>query len=194
MSFPGIFLFLACLPTALLDFAVTQWKTDSKMEMQDAYKWLHQATQGGEHAAPDADSARKWLEREWSNLDLTQRKELMWEPLCPDGSIGRLNLRSYKANGGNPDDLLSAFLNSARKYSGETVDFASAWSELGARLARRSIGKLKHKDWKILDEQTRVKDYPAVHHSERFAAAYRPAYRVLNESDMLKLSAKLRNR
>ncbi|MGQ0540786.1 MAG: hypothetical protein ACT4O9_02905 [Blastocatellia bacterium] len=59
MSFLGICLFLACSPTALLDFAVPHWKADSKMEMQDAYKWLHQATRGGEHAAPDADSARK---------------------------------------------------------------------------------------------------------------------------------------
>ncbi|MGQ0540785.1 MAG: hypothetical protein ACT4O9_02900 [Blastocatellia bacterium] len=116
----------------------------------------------------------------------------MWEPLCPDGSIGRLNLRSFKANAGNPDDLLSAFLNSTSQYRGETADFAAAWNELGTRLASRSIGKLKHKDWTTLDEQTRVKDYPAVHHSERFAAAYRPAYRILTEFEMLNLSAKFR--
>ena len=103
------FFLLICTPTALLDFAIPKWKADTKVRIEDAYKWTYQATRGGEHAVPDEESAREWLDGEWSGQGKPPANEPVWGPLCPGGEIGRLNLRTFKAKGGKADDLLVAF-------------------------------------------------------------------------------------
>jgi hypothetical protein len=168
-----------CAPTALLDFAVPKWKADKNVHIEDAYKYLYQATRGGEHAAPDRESAKKWLDSEWGNLGPTPKDDPTWEPLCPGSEIGRLNLRPFKAGGGKADDLLDAFFASAREYKTEPSTFAAAWAELGERLKKGRIGELDHAAWKKLDEEMKRKKYPAIHHSADYNKANRPAYRIL---------------
>lgn len=172
-------LLLVCAPTALIDFAIPKWKADKSVRMQDAYKRLYQATRGGEHAVPDRQSARTWLDNEWSNLEAAQQGEITWEPLCPGGEIGRLNLRPFRAAGGNADELLDAFLASARDYKAEPSAFTDVWSELGKRLKKQSIGALDHKAWEKLDAEMKKKNYPAIHHSDEYQEANHPAYRIL---------------
>lgn len=172
-------LFLACLPSALLDFATPKWKADPSSRIEDAYKYVYQATRGGEHAAPSRDEAKAWLDSEWSSLGAAAANENEWEPLCPGGEIGRLNLRPFKAAGGKTEDLIDAFLASAREYRGEPKDFTDAWAELGKRLKQQKIGAIDHRSWKRLDAEMRAKGYPAIHHSKPYESANHPAYRVL---------------
>ncbi len=191
MSFLGTILLLACLPAALLDFATPQWKDDPNMEVRDAYKWLYQAANGGEHAVPSDTEARKWLDNEWSSLQRAKPTEPLWQPLCLDNSIGRFNLRPFKENGGGEDLILQAFLSSARAFKGDQKSFIEAWTELGKRLKNHSIGALKYKQWQTLDKEMKAKNYPAVHHSEKFEQEYKPAYRILTNAEMLKLTEAL---
>ena len=172
-------LVLACTPTALLDFAIPKWKADKNMRIEDAYKWTYQATRGGEHAVPDRDSARKWLEREWQTMGDIPADKTVWVPLCPGGEVGRFNLRPFKARGGKTDEILDAFLASAVEYRSEPKAFIDAWTELGKRLKRRAAGKLTHKEWLRLDGEMRKNGYPAIHHSKTYSEAFRPAYRIL---------------
>ena len=67
----------------LLTFSLAAWQKEPEMRIEDAYKWLYQATRGGEHAVPDEDSARKWLDEEWATLGSPYKNEPEWEPLCP---------------------------------------------------------------------------------------------------------------
>ena len=170
---------LVCTPTALIDFAIPKWKADKNVRIEDAYKWTYQATRGGEHAVPDAESAREWLDNEWKTLGKPMAGELMWEPLCPGGEIGRLNLRPFKTQEGKEDNLLEAFLTSSREYKSEQSSFVDAWLELGKRLMKRSVGKLDYKSWTKLDAEMKAKNYPAIHHSESYEKANHPAYRIL---------------
>jgi len=174
----------------LLDLAIPKWKADKNVRIEDAYKWTYQATRGGEHAVPDKESARKWLEREWQTLGEPVANEPIWEPLCRGGEIGRLNLRPLKANGGKADDLLEAFLASSREYKTEPQSFVDAWLELGKRLKKKSVGKLDYKSWTKLDTEMNAKNYPAIHHSETYDKANHPAYRILTSAEMKKLLAK----
>lgn len=183
---------LACLPSTLLDFAMPKWKADSNVRIEDAYKWLFQATRGGEHAAPDRDSAKEWLDGEWKGLDKPTKNEQLWEPLCRDGSIGRLNLRIFKAKGGSEEDILDAFLASSREFKETGSGFTDAWSQLGKRLKKQASGKLTYKEWSRLDAEMKSKDYSAVHHSKHFAEARRPAYRILTAAERDKLLSKLK--
>lgn len=187
MSLLSIALILSCLPSALIDFALPIWKADKNVRIEDAYKWTYQATRGGEHAIPDKESARKWMTSEWQTLTPAVKSEPVWEPLCPGGEIGRLNMRPYRDAGGKADDLLEAFLESSRVYRSDGENFISAWRELGKRLKARSAGSLNYKAWAALDATSSAKNYPAMHHSKVYDAAKHPAYRILTEAEMKKL-------
>jgi hypothetical protein len=167
------------MPTALLDFAIPKWRAEEAFAIQDAYKYLFQATMGGEHAAPDREAAFARLEKEWVEMGDAPAGENEWEPLCPDGSIGRVNLRPFKRGGGKQSDLIEAFLASSRELRPDKDRFLAAWDELGRRLEKESIGKLDHKAWQRFDAEMRERGYPAVSHSDEYRRAKRPAYRVL---------------
>ncbi len=187
MNLLASFLFLTCSTSALLDYAAPLWKSAPHFRIEDAYKWTYQATSGGEHAVPDTDSARKWLDGEWQSLGAPMANDALWEPLCPGGEIGRLNLRPFKARGGKAEDLLDAFLASSREYRSEPKAFKDAWFELGRRLRRKTIGKLDRKAWVKLNTEMRARNYPAIHHSEQYEKAAQPAYRILTKAEIQKL-------
>lgn len=172
-------------------YAVEQWRGDSSMRIEDSYKWLYQATMGGEHAAPDERSARAWMENEWKTLGPSESGDALWVPLDPEGKIGRLNLRPYRSRGGKMDDVLAAFLRSARSHRGEIEDFRAAWTELGQTLKKAAVNDLTWAEWQRLDNEMRTKGYPAVHHSSKYQQANKPAYRVMTKTDALTLIAKL---
>jgi hypothetical protein len=171
--------FLACLPTALLDFAMPVWKNTPEMRIEDAYKWTYQATRGGEHAAPDREMAKRWLDNEWTSMGEEPKGETEWIPLCPEGEIGRIDMRTFKSRGGKSDDLLNAFLASSREYRSEPKTFTDAWGELGTRLEKGGFGKITLKEWQRLDKEMKKKEYPAVHHSDHYNKTKRPAYRII---------------
>ena len=163
----------------LLAFAFPRWAVEPAMEMADAYKWLYQATQGGEHAVSDLDGVRRWLEREWGALGPPLPDEPLVEALRPDGAIMRLHLRPYRAAGGEAAALLDAFVASAAAFRPERSWFATVWRQLGSHLAHGSHPKLAAEEWARLDAATAPQNYPAVHHSLAYRAARQPAYRVL---------------
>jgi hypothetical protein len=189
MNILGFAILIVCAPIALLDFAIPKWKADKNVRIDDAYKYLYQATRGGEHAAPNREMARKWLESEWASLGKPEANEPLWEPLCKDGPIGRLNLRVFKAKRGKMDDLLDAFLASSREYKETGTGFIDTWNELGKRLKRRPIGSLTYEEWSRFDAEMKAKNYPAVHHSKEFEEAHRPAYRILTRAQARPLVA-----
>jgi hypothetical protein len=153
--------------------------------IEDAYKFLFQATRGGEHAAPDEASARTYLAREWASLPAPDPSsdEPAIEWLRHDGALVRLHLRPAKALGVSQDAVLAAFLASARAVRMDASGLTYAWQALGERLRQRPQGHLTRAAWDALDAAMRPKDYPAVHHSEPYSTAYAPAYRVMRRSD-----------
>lgn len=187
MSLISIVLLLSCLPSALLDFALPKLEADPDARIEDAYKWMYQATRGGEHMAPSRSAASEWLEREWKSVGPAKRNEPLWEPLCPDGEIGRLNIRPYKDRGGKPTELVDAFLASSTAYKPEPENFLTVWKELGRRLKERRIGKFTYSEWLRLDAAMKTKNYPAVHHSPDYSASRQPAYRVLTAVERTRL-------
>jgi hypothetical protein len=138
---------------------------------------------------PDEDSARKWLDGEWATLGKPAKDELGWEPLCPGGDVGRLNLRPFKQAGGKEDDLLTAFLASSRTYRPDPAEFVEAWNQLGIRLQKHPFGRLNHRSWQKVDAEMKPQNYPAIHHSKPYEATRHPAYRVLTKAEAQKLPA-----
>jgi hypothetical protein len=163
----------------LLEFALTCWQTQPDLRIEDAYKWLFHATQGGEHAITSEDGPRTWLDEEWETLTAPKPDELLIEPLRPDGAIVRLHLRPYKAQGGNQEALLQAFIASAQSFKAERDVFVAVWRELYAQLLQGPISAIHRQDWERLDAMAQAEHYSAIHHSQHYERMQQPAYRVL---------------
>ncbi len=172
---------------ALLPFAVNSFSADPEIRIEDAYKWLFQAANGGEHAIPDEETARQWLEREWKSLGPTPSGESLEIPIRPDGELVRVNLRPLRDRGGDPGELLRAFLRSARAFEPDPELFRASWAALGDELSARPLGPLNRAEWSRLDAAMRSKGYPAIEHSRSYIAARHPAYRVLTKEEAARL-------
>lgn len=167
-------------PTALVAFALDAWRATPALLIEDAYKWLLQATLGPEHAVRDEEAARAWLAREWAALPASPARTEPLERLREDGAYVRAHLRPLKARGMTEAAVLDAFLMSARDVGHRSPSaFVDAWEALGARLTTHAAGPLTRAAWVHLDRETRARDFPPVHHSDAYRAAYAPAYRVL---------------
>lgn len=171
--------FFSSAPDPDADFFIAQARAEPELRIADAYKWLFHAARGGEHAVQNEFAVRKWLDQEWATLGPPQPHEPLWVPLTPDGRIGRLNLRPYRAQNGSPDALHAAFLAGAHSFVANPTRFRAAWNALGRALKTNPQGHLTHSEWMRLDREMRPKDYPARQHSPEYEKSRQPAYRVL---------------
>lgn len=163
----------------LLEFAIRSWEETPKMEIEDAYKWLFHATQGGDHAVLDDEGPRQWLDAEWQTLGQPLRREPEFVPLDPEGRLIRVNLRPYRAAGGDREMLLEVFMESAKRFKPDKQGFKAVWDLLGATLRGHRIGRIQYDDWRRLDLRSGRSGFPAIEHSKAFLRTYRPAYRVV---------------
>jgi hypothetical protein len=148
-----------------------------RLQVQDLYKLVYQGALGSEHAVADASQARAWLEREVDGL-ADGPQEPVFEPISADGQVVRVNLRPYVAGGGNLEALLEGFLRTAREYKGTIAQLKRYWSYAG-RMAQAGALVLPVNELKSFFDEMQARGFPAVHHSQEYRRAYRPAYRVV---------------
>lgn len=137
------------------------------MQAQDAYKLIHQATCGPAHAVTNSQAAREWLERELETLH-DPYPEPAIDPISPNGDLVRVHLAPYLAAGGSIERLLEAFITTSREFP---ADHNKLRAYFDAALPL-------FPGLESLVESLITQGYPAVHHSEAYRAAYKPAYRV----------------
>ena len=175
----------------LARFAWSHLRDEPTAGVVDVYKWLFQAARGGEHAAPSEEAARTWLEAEWATLGPPLPGEPLVVPLRPDGAVVRLNLRPYKASGGDPAALLKAFLSSARGFRPDPALFVAAWRSFGAELQAGRAAVSDGASFAGLERASEKEGWPARHHGAAYAAARKPAYRVLTGEEAARLARAL---
>ena len=147
------------------------------MQVQDLYKLLHQAAMGSEHAVVDETSARRWLEKEWESMGDGPEEPLL-DPISPDGALARLHLRPCLAAGVDREAILAAFLQTAQGWIGSQAALQE-YGQLAAEQAGKENWSINQQEITIFFGKMEKEGYPARHHSPGFAAAYRPAYRVV---------------
>ena len=170
---------LSAFSVKLLDFAVARWEADQNLYIEDAYKWLYQATRGAEHLISSREKARLALEKEWDSVGPPHEGEPEWCPLSPDERVGRLNIRPFKDRGGRSADLLDAFIESSRPFDTSAADLEELWNRLGDRLGSADYGNLSHGSWSSLNLELAANGFPAIHHSTAYRAAHLPSYRII---------------
>ncbi len=148
-------------------------------QIVDVYKLAYQAVFGAEHALRDVRAARAYLEMEWNALPvLTSGTEMLAEPLRPDGSLVRLNLRPCKAQGWRVDAVFTAWLLTAERVRGSGEALRALWDEVEALAEAGELPFAPAALRAFWAEQAEA-GFPAVHHSPTYRAAYAPAYRVV---------------
>ena len=164
---------LTCEPATWYPVLASHAERYPRWDLPDAYKLLHQAALGSEHAVSDPAAPRAWLARELATLG-----EGTDEPVADTlGRFVRIHLRPFVARGGDTAALLNAFVQTANTPT-DTTDLACALRALDA-IARD--GALP---WSVVVVREyvaarRAAGFPPVHHSDAFRAAYTPAYRVV---------------
>lgn len=146
-------------------------------EPVDGYKLLHQATMGSEHAVDDRSSADAWMRREWSMLGEGPAEPLI-DTLGREGRFARVHLRAWQDAGGSPGVLVDAFVRTANTAVPDTTRLSCAL-EVMVALAAQGRGWDPDSVRRLVDAE-RSAGYPAAHHSERFGADVRPAYRIVD--------------
>lgn len=148
---------------------------------EDLYKFLHQAVYGPGHAIPNREAAAGWLQRELEGLGPLLDDDPMCESLGGDPPLVRVNLRSFVADGGDPDLLLDAFVASANRERGDSHRMETVLSLATSYVQCAGRGELAP-ELKALSAEMAENGYPAIHHSEAYAEAYQPAYRVIEKA------------
>ena len=147
-------------------------------EATDLYKFIHQAIYGPGHAIPDPDAAARWLDSELEELGPPRVGEPQCEVLGGSPILVRVNLRPFAASGDDAGELLDAFIATAGEIHGRPGQMGEA-IEIVIRWLRSDGEKELADALERLDAELAAKNYPAIHHSEAYIEAYRPAYRVI---------------
>lgn len=148
-----------------------------EMGIADVYKLLHQAALGPAHAV-DALAAHDRLETEAASLGAGP-DEPVTDIVSPDGRLARIHLRPYLAAGLSLDSLADAFGETAGTWPasfGKLAKFCGCLGDLA------EAGGIPFSRAEVVDYmRAREADgWPAVKHSDRYRAAYAPAYRVVD--------------
>ena len=148
-----------------------------KMDPQDAVKLIYQQEFGPEHMIANEKKALAQLKQEMAALGPVMDGEALYESI--GNGLCRLNLRPCLRRGVPAEDICRMFVETAQSAKGDKKRF---WQGI------RVLQKLAEEDETpfepvLLDIflAKYPKSCPAVHHSDTYRLAYRPAYRVVNQ-------------
>ncbi len=147
------------------------------MQADDIYKLAHQAAMGNGHMFTDTTAARLWLLSEMDEI-VADTTEPLVEQVSPDWITVRVNLRPYKARGGDVEKLFQSMLRSAQQFRQDPASLERWGREIIDESEFGTIPVDKTTLREFFDEM-KAAGYPAKHHSETYETLYSPSYRVL---------------
>jgi hypothetical protein len=163
--------------TVLKTILTNQLQRYPLMQLDDLYKLIFQAAMGSEHAVPDREAAASYLQEELKRMGSGPEEPLI-DPIAPDGRIVRVHLRPYLQSGEDPAMLLRAFLRTADRFQGSLEKLAAWWKDAIAVIEEQQL-PLQVEPSQAFFTRMAEMGFPAVHHSQAYLSAYKPAYRVV---------------
>lgn len=153
----------------------TQLRLHPSMTPRDVVKLCYQAARGAEHLLADPERARSYLFRELEATEADPCAPLA-EPISD--TVARVNLAAWKARGLSSDKLFELFAATA-STAGEGEDLLPAYLTEAEEWIAASESSISLAAWRGFLADYRAQGCPAVHHSEAYRAAERPAYRIV---------------
>jgi hypothetical protein len=153
--------------------------------VQDIYKMLYQANFGVEHLLDDSTEVRSYLLRELASMESTTTDQLI-ERISVHDDVVRINLRPFKKQNLDPDMLVRAMYVSAAGTQVDTFQFVRQWN-IFTDLVRYGLLFFPMDEVQKLSSKIEGGEITPLHHSNEYAKANRPAYRVVKRSVFEKL-------
>jgi hypothetical protein len=153
-------------------------KERPESRIPDVYKLLYQSCMGPGHAMTNCANASTWLMQEWESVRAGEHDKL-FENIAIFHPLYRINLGAAKIKGIRPDEIVDAFVSCCNEFPKNPDLFRSIWYVVSENI--RSGNNVIPDAASLEDFNSLVKEkkYPAVHHSEEYVKAYRPAYRLV---------------
>lgn len=181
---PQIFVLLALVfwgcsaePSGFGRVVLEHWARYPQMQQQDLYKLAFQAALGNEHLMSDTAMVRRYLLEELESVRPSND-----EPLCEEinveGTLVRVNLRRFKAEGLDPEVLLGAMVRTGSTFIPSEQLLETFLGEIRHLSLEERIPVTLGELLPYLEQQ-RAAGFPPVHHSAEYAQQYHPAYRVV---------------
>lgn len=147
-----------------------QLRLHPAMQPQDVLKLCYQAARGAEHLLADTARARAYFDREYAATPADAALPL-FEPISEN--VARVNLAAWKAACYPAEWLFRMFVHTASIPMGG-VELLETYIAEATAIVHAMPG------WDETLAAWRENGMPAVHHSEEYRAAERPAYRIVN--------------
>ncbi|OGO65096.1 MAG: hypothetical protein A2030_08485 [Chloroflexi bacterium RBG_19FT_COMBO_50_10] len=148
------------------------------MEPRDLYKLLYQGVMGPEHLIASQEEFTHYLRAEFGRLR-PDRHERLFEPVRPDQSLLRLNLRPFKSRQIPVESLIPLLLETAGSFSSELTELRAAWKGFIQSCECGWITNFSVQEIHQFTSWLEKMKFPAVHHSEVYRREYQPAYRLI---------------
>ena len=149
---------------------LAQLQRHPAMQPQDVIKLCYQAARGAEHLLTDTARARAWFDQEYTSTPADASLPL-FEPISEN--VARVNIAAWKAANLPAEWLFRMFVHTAGVPMGG--------EELLNRYIAEADGQVSHlPGWAEALATWRESGMPAVHHSDAYHAAEKPAYRIVN--------------
>lgn len=149
-----------------------------KLQIKDLFKYTHQSAFGCEHMVSSLDTAIDYIRKEASDISQSnniQNDDLLIDSL--DGAYSRVYL-AYLNHGLSIETLGKLFYASAKKEPSGQSDLKDKLL-VAKELIRENALPFSLDEFEKASKEWQACGYPAVHHSDVFRTAYRPAYRVI---------------
>lgn len=152
---------------------VSHYRAYPKLQLQDLFKYLYQSAFGCEHMVSSLEDAIERIREEGKTLSGNGRSQVD----LLDGAYSRVPLACF-GEGLSAETLAKLFFYSAKEEPNGRLKLERGLTAAG-ELVRGGELPFSQKEFENAVEEWREKGYPAVHHSQTFREAYRPAYRVV---------------
>lgn len=145
-----------------------------RLEVADIFKFIFQSAFGCEHLVSSEERALNYIKAE---LERIKDDESAPRIDALDGDYSRVHL-SCLSDEVTPEVLAKYFCLSAKVEEGAKEKLIEKIAVARELIADGTI-PLSLSDFDELHARWREAGYPAIHHSDSFREAYRPAYRVI---------------
>ncbi len=150
------------------------------MEAEDVYKLIYQATLGPSwFFIGDKSEVEKGLFNEIRQMEpAIHDGETDFELLCEARGLVRVNLRPYLLHGGKASELAHALCLTTQNYRGSRAELKASLDAAVDLLPDLALACDAKKYKELIGKMATANYRPGVH-SEPYALAYRPAYRII---------------
>ena len=156
------------------------------MEPRDIYKLVFQGVMGSEHLISSPEGFIRYLVEELEPLRAAPDERLL-EPIQPDQSLFRINLRPFKAHSIDLELLIPLLLETARSFTGDRGVLKATWMDFVHACEHGSISGFDVSQLHQFTSWVEGLGFPAVHHSEAYELEYKPAYRLISAESLPRL-------